>query len=295
MAQQSHDALAGAAIDRLAACGDARFKQVMTALVGHLHGFIRDVDLRPEEWQAAIEFLTATGQACSATRQEFVLLSDTLGASMQVVALDQARSAGHALGSTPATEATLPGPCYQAGAPELPLGSDIGEGVRGDPALYCGRVTDIDGHPLADARLDVWSADGEGDYDLPPAGPSQRLARGRFRTDAEGRYWFWSIKPGPYAVPTDGPVGRLLERLAHAPHRPGQIHLKVAAPGHAEVTTNLFVADGPCLDAGAVFGVRDSLTVEFDRHEPGVAMDGRPMHRPYWSANHDFRLLPARG
>lgn len=294
MAQQSHDALTQAVIDRLAECGDERFKRVMTSLVAHLHGFIRDVDLRPEEWMASIEFLTATGRACSEARQEFILLSDTLGASMQVVSLDQARSAGGGHGSILATEATVQGPYYWVGAPDLPLGSDIGQGVNGEPTLYCGRVTDTEGCPLADALLDVWSGDGEGVYDMQVAGQSQMLARGRFRTDAEGRYWFWSIKPSYYPVPMDGPVGRMLERMGRHPNRPGHIHFKVAAPGHAEVTTHLFVADGPYLDSDAVFGVRDSLVVEFDRHASGVAMDGRAMNGPYWSANHDFRLQPTR-
>ena len=293
MAQQSHDALARAVIERLAACEDPRFKQVMTLLIEHLHAFIRVADLRPEEWLRAVEFLIATGQASSEARRDFTLLADILGASTLITALDQARAPGDDRGAMTASTATRWGPRTRISGSELPLGSDIGEGVLGDATLYYGRVTDVDGRPLQGALLDTWSSHGGGG-NVQSVGQTMS-ARGRFLTDAEGRYWFWSIKPGPYAVPTDGPVGRLLERLAHAPHRPGQIHLKVAAPGHAEVTTNLFVADGPCLDADAVFGVRDSLTVEFDRHEPGVAMDGRPMHRPYWSANHDFRLLPARG
>jgi hydroxyquinol 1,2-dioxygenase len=291
MAAYDASTLTQAVIDRLAECTDPRFRQVMISLVTHLHDFVRDVDLTPEEWMSAIEFLTATGQACSDKRQEFILLSDTLGVSMLVVALAQARQSRGRQGAVPATEATVQGPYYWEGAPERPLGANIGEGVRGDPTLYHGRVTDTDGRPLAGALLDVWSGDGEGVYDMQNEEQTEMLARGRFRTDPQGRYWFWSIRPNYYPVPVDGPVGRMLERMGRHPNRPGHIHMKVSAPQHAEVTTHLFVAGSPYLDSDAVFGVRDSLIVQFEHCSPGSAPDGRVMATPYWSAHHDFRLV----
>ncbi len=291
MAEYTDKSLTGAVIDRLTECKDPRFKQVMTSLVEHLHGFIREVDLKPDEWMAAIEFLTATGKACNEKRQEFILLSDTLGASMLVVQLAQLRASKGAQGATPATEATVQGPFYWEGAPDLPLGSDIGEGVPGEPTLYLGRVTDTEGKPLANALLDVWSGDGDGVYDMQMEGQGMR-ARARFRTDAEGRYWFWSIRPTYYPVPTDGPVGNMLGRMGRHPNRPGHIHMMLSADGHVGVTTHLFVADSPYLDSDAVFGVRDSLIVEFEQHPPGTAPDGRAMDKSYWSANYDFRLVP---
>lgn len=284
--------LTQAVLARLDNCSDPRFKAVMSALVAHLHAFMREVDLTSDEWMAGIEFLTATGRACDAQRQEFILLSDTLGASMLVVALQQARALGSGQGATEATEATVQGPYYLGGAPDRPLGADIGEGVPGDPTFYAGRVTDTEGNPVAGALLDVWSGDGEGVYDMAAGGRRGMRARGRFRTDDQGRYWFWSIRPGHYPVPMDGPVGRMLERMGSHPNRPGHIHMKVSATGFVPVTTHLFVADSLYLDSDAVFGVRDSLIVDFDAHGPGEAPDGRLLDRPYWSAHYDFRLAP---
>jgi hydroxyquinol 1,2-dioxygenase len=292
MAQYDTSSLTHAVIERLSDCRDARFKQVMTALVSHLHDFAREVDLTPQEWIAAIEFLTKTGQACNDKRQEFILLSDTLGLSMLVVALQQARGAKGRQGATPATEATVQGPFYWVGAPERQLGDDIAEGVSGEPALYTGRVTDLEGRPLPGALLDVWSGDGDGVYDMQMADAGMR-ARGRLMTDKEGRYWFWSIRPTYYPVPTDGPVGAMLNKMGRHPNRPGHIHMIVSAPGHQAVTTHLFVADSPYLDSDAVFGVRDSLIVEYERHAPGTAPDGRKMNKPYHVAHYDFRLVPA--
>jgi hydroxyquinol 1,2-dioxygenase len=292
MAQYDTQSLTQAVIERLGDCKDPRFKQVMTALVQHLHDFARDVDLTPQEWITAIQFLTDTGKACNDKRQEFILLSDTLGLSMLVVALQQARGAKDRKGATPATEATVQGPFYWVGAPERQLGDDIAEGVSGEPALYTGRVTDLEGKPLPDALLDVWSGDGDGVYDMQMADAGMR-ARGRLKTDNEGRYWFWSIRPTYYPVPTDGPVGRMLDRLGRHPNRPGHIHMIVSAPAHQPVTTHLFVADSPYLDSDAVFGVRDSLIVEYERHEPGTAPDGRKLNKPYHVAHYDFRLVPA--
>jgi len=290
MAEYDESTLTQAVVDSLANCKDPRFKQVLTSLVRHLHAFIRDVDLTPEEWIAAIQFLTETGQTCDAKRQEFILLSDTLGASMLVVALAQARASGDAGGATPATEATVQGPYYWEGAPEHPLGADIAEGVAGEPTLYSGRVTDTAGRPLAGALLDIWSGDGEGVYDMQVSTAEMR-ARARIRTDAEGRYWFWSIRPTSYPIPMDGPVGRMIERSGRHPNRPGHIHMIVSADRHVPVTTHLFVASSPYIESDIVFGVRDSLVIPFGRHDAGKAPDGRVMNRPFWSAHYDFRLV----
>jgi hydroxyquinol 1,2-dioxygenase len=293
MAEYDHATLTQAVTGSFAHCSDARFRQLMTSLVTHLHEFIRDVDLKPEEWMGAIQFLTATGKMCDEKRQEFILLSDTLGASMLVVALAQARASRGAKGATPATEATVQGPYYWEGAPDRPLGADIAESVRGEPSLYLGRVTDTDGNPIAGALLDVWSGDGEGVYDMQVEGQAEMKARARFRTDHEGRYWFWSIRPSYYPIPMDGPVGRMMERMGRHPNRPGHIHMIVSAPGHVPVTTHLFVADSPYIESDVVFGVRERLIVPFERHAPGTAIDGKPMATSYWSAHYDFRLVQA--
>ena len=294
MSEYDESTLTQAVIESFSQCSDERFKQLMSSLVKHLHAFIRDVDLTPEEWMGAIRFLTETGQKCDDKRQEFILLSDTIGASMLVVALDQARASRGAKGATPATEATVQGPYYWEGAPDKPLGADLAEGVPGEPASYYGRVTDTDGNPIAGALLDVWSGDGEGVYDMQVEGQTEMRARGRFRTDEEGRYWFWSIRPMYYPIPMDGPVGRMIECMGRHPNRPGHIHMIVSAEGHVPVTTHLFVADSPYIDSDIVFGVRDSLIVPFDRHSPGTAIDGRVMSKPYWSAHYDFRLVAKR-
>jgi len=183
------------------------------------------------------------------------------------------------------------GPFFWEGAPDVALGGNIAEGVSGEPALYSGRVTDLEGKPLAGALLDVWSGDGDGVYDM-QRDDSPMRARARIRTDGEGRYWFWSIRPTFYPVPDDGPVGAMLRKMGRHPNRPGHIHMKVSAPGHKEVTTHLFVKGSPYLDSDAVFGVRESLIVEFEKHDAGTAMDGRNMDTPYHVAHYDFRLIP---
>ncbi len=288
--------LAAAVIARIGERADPRFREVMTSLVRHLHAFVRDVDLRPQEWLAAIEFLTATGQACSDRRQEFILLSDTLGVSMAVVGLDQARALRSDAGTAQrATEATVQGPFYWEGAPDEPLGCDLrAEGVAGDPAYYSGEVTDTAGRPLAGALLDIWSGDGEGVYDMQVKGQGMTL-RGRLRTDADGRYRFWSIRPSEYPVPTDGPVGEMLKRMGRHPMRPGHIHFKVSADGHVPLTTHLFPRGARYLDSDAVFGVRDSLIVDYERHEPGIAPDGRRLTQCYYTVRYVFRLAPRPG
>jgi hydroxyquinol 1,2-dioxygenase len=286
-----------AVLDRLADDADPRFRQVISAVVRHAHALVREIDLKPDEWMAAIQFLTRVGQTCDDKRQEFILLSDTLGISMLVVQLEQARRSAQALADksarTQPTEATVQGPFYWVGAPALPLGSDIGQGMPGEPAHYSGRITDTHGQPIARCCVDVWSGDGEGVYDMQKDGDAGMQLRARFHTDDEGRYHFWSIKPTFYPVPDDGPVGDMLRAMGRHPNRPGHIHMMVYKDGYVPLTTHLFAADSPYLDSDAVFGVRDSLIVPFEKHAPGKAPDGRVMDRPFHSARYDFALAPA--
>ncbi|MDB6001224.1 MAG: Hydroxyquinol 1,2-dioxygenase, partial [Rhizobacter sp.] len=160
MSEYNQDRLTADVLEAFAHTPDARLRELMTSLVKHIHAFAREVDLTPEEWLAGLKFLNATGQISTEKRPEFILLSDTLGLSMMVVSLAQARASGTAQGATEATEATVEGPFYWPGAPDLPLGTDIGEGVPGEPTFYMGRVTDVSGKPIANALLDVWSGDG---------------------------------------------------------------------------------------------------------------------------------------
>ena len=298
MAQLEAGDLAQAVIDRMAESPDARFKQVMTALVRHAHAFVREVELTPQEWMGAIQFLTATGKMCDDKRQEFILLSDTLGISMLVVAVEQMRGARAAqaraeAGAQPPTEATVQGPFYWEGSPELALGSDIGQGAPGEPAYYSGKVTDTDGKAIPHCCVDVWSGDGDGIYDMQMGEDAGMRLRARFQTDAQGHYHFWSIKPTFYPVPDDGPVGGMLRAMGRHPNRPGHIHMMVYAPGYQKLTTHLFVADSPYLDSDAVFGVRNSLIVDYAWHPAGRAPDGRTMDKAYYSTGYDFKLVPA--
>lgn len=294
MAQYNETTVTQAVIDSLAHCDDPRFKQVMTSLIRHLHDFIRDVDLTEDEWASAVQFLLDTGKGSTPQRNEFILLSDALGVSMLVVSLAQARKAATLRGTLPATEATVEGPFYWPGAPDVPLGANIAEGVPGEPALYRGQVTDLEGRPLAGALLDVWSGNGDGIYDVQLSDPPVMLARGRLRTDAEGRYHFWSIKPTAYPVPDDLTTGVMLRKMGRKNWRPGHLHVMVSADGHVPLTTHIFVAGSKYLDTDAVFAVRNSLVVEFKPQPPGKAPDGRAMDRPYHVADYDFRLAPAR-
>jgi hydroxyquinol 1,2-dioxygenase len=276
-----------AVIDRLRDCDDPRFVRVMSSLVTHLHDFVRDVELTEAEWLTAIQFLTDVGKTCTDKRQEFVLLSDTLGVSVLVITLNHPPLKG-------TTDSTVLGPFYWEGAPEMPLGSNLAVGVKGEPAFYSGRVLSSDGMPLQNAVLDVWSGDGDGNYDMQIPGESGMKARGRIRTDRDGRYWFRSIKPTFYPVPTDGPVGRMLRKMKRHPNRPGHIHMIVTADGYRPITTHLFVAGSEFLDSDAVFGMKESLVTSFERHAAGAAPGGERIDSPFYTVNYDFRLLPEK-
>jgi hydroxyquinol 1,2-dioxygenase len=273
---------------RLSECDDPRFKRIMTSLITHVHDFVREVSLTESEWLTAINFLTDVGKTCTDRRQEFILLSDTIGVSVLVITLNHPADRNSA-------ESTVLGPFYWQGAPDLPRGSNLAEGVKGEPTIFSGRVLSADGRPLENALLDIWSGDGEGNYDMQMPEETGMKARGRIRTDAEGHYWFRSIRPTFYPVPTDGPVGRMLRMMGRHPYRPGHTHMIVSAPGHLPVTTHLFVAGSPYLDSDAVFGMKESLVARFERHPPGDGPHGERMDTPFYTVDYDFRLRPEAG
>jgi hydroxyquinol 1,2-dioxygenase len=275
-----------AVIDRLANTADPRLKRILTSLVTHLHDFAREVELTESEWLQGIEFLTATGQKCDAKRQEFILLSDTLGLSMLVVAMNHAKPAG-------ATEATVLGPFHVDDAPAAEQGADLAGGAPGAPLFVVARIRDLAGRPVAGAEVDVWQADDDGLYDVQRAelGDTRR-ARGLLRSDESGTVRFRSIAPTAYPVPTDGPVGRMLLASGRHPWRPAHLHFRIRAPGFATLVTHIFRAGDPYLDSDAVFGVRSSLIGDFSRHEPGIAPDGARLAVPFYSLTQDFVLAP---
>jgi len=279
--------LTEAVLAKLAGATNPRLQQVMASLLRHLHACVREVELTEAEWFAGIQFLTAVGQKCDAKRQEFILLSDTLGVSMLVDALNHRTPTG-------ATESTVLGPFHVPGAPELPNGTNLAVGLPGEPTLFSGRVLTIEGKPIPGAQIDTWQADAEGFYDVQRPNLNGMRLRGKFLTEAQGRFWFWTVKPTAYPIPTDGPVGQLLLSMGRHPYRPAHIHTIVSAPGFEPVTTHVFVEGDRYLDSDAVFGVKDSLVVDFVRHEPGIAPDGTKLDRPYFTVQYDFGLQAAR-
>ncbi|MGJ7508240.1 intradiol ring-cleavage dioxygenase [Variovorax sp. GT1P44] len=277
--------ITAAVLDRMAQCEDPRLKEIMSALVRHMHDFAREVKLTEAEWAAGIDFLTATGQKCSDKRQEFILLSDTLGLSMLTVALNHAKSAQ-------ATEATVFGPFHVHGAPKLALGGDISGGAKGEPLFVNATVRGRDGEPVADAEVDVWEADAEGFYDVQRVGLDHPEGRAVFRTDAEGRLWFRGVMPVAYPIPTDGPVGVMLRATKRHPWRPAHVHFMIKAPGYETLITHVFRDGDQYLDSDAVFGVRSSLIGDFVSHRDGVAPDGSVQATPFHTLKFDFVLEP---
>lgn len=263
---------------RIGAETDTRLAQVMQSLVHHLHAFVKDVHLTQAEWGVAIDFLTRTGQMCDDHRQEYILLSDVLGVSMLVDAIGNRRPEG-------ATENTVLGPFHVAGAPEYPMGASITLQGDGPTCLFRGRVIDLHGAPVVGARIDVWSDNEHGFYDVqqPDVQPLFNN-RGVFTTGAEGRYAFRGIRPVAYPIPDDGPVGQLLGHLGRHPYRPAHMHFIVTAPGYQTVITHTFVAGDAYLTSDAVFGVKETLIATFT---PGTETD--------WQSKFDFVLTPEAG
>ncbi len=281
---ESDAALTEAVVASFAATPDPRLRQIMQSLVRHLHAFASDANLSMTEWEYAIGFLTRTGQMCDSKRQEFILLSDTLGVSMLVDAINHRMPDG-------ATETTVLGPFYVPNISERPDGVDISGSSDGTPLHISGTVTTADGTPLANAWVDVWQADDDGYYDVQKPGDEEEL-RARFRSDAEGKFSFWTIVPTSYPIPADGPVGQMLIATGRHPYRPAHIHFMIGQEGYETLVTHLFVAGDPYLESDAVFGVKSSLIVNFDAHEAGPAPGGRDMTVPWKSLVHRFGLSP---
>ncbi|CAN7663387.1 dioxygenase [Neorhizobium tomejilense] len=253
-----------------------RLAEVMASLVTHLHAFAKDVSLTQQEWETAISFLTRTGHLCHDERQEFILLSDALGFSMLVDAINNRRPEG-------ATENTVFGPFHVEGAPVRQMGETISLDGRGESCLFIGCVLDLDGHPVEGARIDVWSDNSDGFYDVqqPDIQPKWNN-RGVFVTGADGAYSFVGIKPVSYPIPDDGPVGQMLRSLGRHPYRPAHTHYLITAEGYQKLVTHTFVGDDPYLESDAVFGVKDSLIAPFERTDEATI----------WRSDFNFVLTP---
>jgi protocatechuate 3,4-dioxygenase beta subunit len=269
---------------------DPRVKFLMTELVKSLHDFVRRTDLTFEEWAHAIDFLTRTGHKCTPTRQEFILLSDVLGVSMLVDAVNHREREG-------ATQTTVLGPFYVGEHRPMPHGTDISAGIEGERMFVQGRVTDLAGKPLANVPVDVWHADDDGFYDSQKPsyekdGPS---LRGRFITDDDGRFFFRTILPCSYPIPTDGPVGEMILQTARHPMRPAHVHFLVNAPGHEPLITHVFIDGDKYLDTDVVFGVKDDLVSKVEKRTDPVMPDGRPASAPWHLMTYDFRMKPGSG
>ena len=271
-----------AALESIANTPDPRLKQIMSALIRHLHDFAREVQLTEEEWFQAIRFLTDVGHITDDKRQEFILLSDTLGLSMLVVAQNHRKPKG-------CTEATVFGPFYVENAPEYPVGADLAQGAKGEPCYVEATVRGIDGEPIPNARVEVWQADAAGLYDVQYEGDEHR-ARGVLRTDDQGRVYFKSVLAEAYPIPTDGPVGRMLEATARHPWRPAHMHFMIEAPGYERLITHVFRDGDRYLDSDAVFGVRASLITDWECHQPGAMPDGTHSQVPFYTLKYDFVL-----
>ncbi|MFT4220564.1 MAG: dioxygenase [Microbacterium sp.] len=262
---------------------DARLQQVMASLVRHLHAFIRDVRLTEDEWNVAIDFLRRAGDITDDRRQEFILLSDVLGTSMQTIAVNN-EARGHA------TEATVFGPFFVEGSPEVPIGGDISFGATGEPCWVEGSVTDLSGAPVPNALIEVWEADEDGLYDV-QYDDDRTAARAHLHSDEHGKYSFWGITPTPYPIPHDGPVGQLLEAVGRSPMRAAHLHFLVDHPDHRRLVTHIFVRGDELLGTDAVFGVKESLVKDFVQHPPGTPTpDGRTVDGTWSQTRFDIVL-----
>jgi catechol 1,2-dioxygenase len=265
-------------------CKDIRLKTIMESAVTHLHEFVKEVEPTQEEWMYMIEYLTKTGQKCDDKRQEFILLSDVLGISALVDTINNRKTLN-------ATESTVLGPFHVKNAPIKEMGDNINYDGKGEPAYIFGSVTDTDGNPIDGAEIDVWQANDDGFYDIQQLGvqPEMNL-RGIFSTKDDGKYWFKSVKPKFYSIPTDGPVGTMINATGRHPNRPAHLHYIVSAEGYKAVVTHVFVKGSEYLDSDAVFGVKNSLISEYVLIEDEIKAKKIGFDTPYFELEFNFVL-----
>lgn len=268
-------------------CTDARFRELFQGLIQHLHDFAREVRLTGDEWFVAMDFLERVGKMSTPTRQEVVLLSDILGLSMLIDKINQQTDSS-------TTDSAVLGPFFVEGRPMADNGSDISDGVTGTPMFVSGRVVDDTGHPIVGAKVDTWHSDGEGRYDVQQ---TEKLhdhfaMRALLTTDDDGRFWYRSVTPRFYPVPTDGPCGEILSAANRSPMRPQHVHFWFNADGYRPLITQLFWREDPYLGHDAVFADQDSLTADFVRHGPGTAPDGTTVDEPFVTLDWTFAMAP---
>ncbi|MEV5150238.1 dioxygenase [Streptomyces sp. NPDC052727] len=285
MRDLTSDTITEAVISTMRDAKDSRLAEILESLVRHVHAFVEEVALTEEEWAQGVDFLTRTGQLCTSTRQEFILLSDVLGVTMLVDALSHRRPAE-------ATQNSVLGPFFRDDRPQQPDAADISAGLPGTPLFFEGLVVDRAGTPVAGAAVDVWHSDADGHYDVDVPGRVDPAMRALFRTDETGHFGFRSIRPSSYPIPGDGTVGELMGATGRSLMRPAHVHLLIEASGFQRVTTMLFPSDDPYLDADPVFGVKQSLVAPYDTYDAGTGPCRGRTDGPYTLLRHTFVLEP---
>jgi hydroxyquinol 1,2-dioxygenase len=274
------------ALKQWEACHSPRLRQIMESLVKHLHGFARDVDLKQEEWLLAVEWLAKTGKLSSDKRQEFILFSDVLGISMLVDAMNHRFPEG-------ATPSTVIGPFHIDDSPEMAMGANVAEGLAGEPTFLVGTVRDMNGKPIEGAKIDIWQADADGLYES-QLGADEPVLRAIFHTGPDGKYTIRTIAPPGYSIPMDGTVGDLLRQTDISHFRPAHVHFLISAPGFETLITHLFKKGAKYIDSDVVFGVKDKLIVEFEKHPAGKTPTGENSEEPFLVVHYDFTLSKSK-
>ena len=272
------------ALARFGTTEDARLREIMLSLIRHAHAFVRETKLTWDEWERGMAFFATAARVTGPGRNEFIALSDSIGVSMQVLAVSQPKPAG-------ATIPTLIGPFFIDESPAFPAGADISNGASGEPLYVCGRMRDTAGQPVADAVVNVWQSDDRGLYDVQDDfDPSRMWGRGRICCDAEGRYAFWSVMPTAYPAPMDAALGELINATTRRWWRPAHLHFAIQTETADPLVTHIFVRGIDHIGEDVAFGVRPELIADFVANETGVAPDGKVMSTPFRSLAYDFVL-----